>query len=136
MAHFAEIDSDGNVVNVIVVADEDTLDVFGEENEDIGIDFCQRVTGSKNTFKQTSFNMQNGVHRRGKSPMRGNFARVGGKYDAAEDLFLDSDKPYPSWVLDKKIARWVPPEGMPDEGNPEQGTFTCKTWNEQLKVWE
>ena len=54
MAHFAQIDSNNIVTQVIVVADADTADAQGNHMESIGIAFCQRLIGGN--WKQTSYN--------------------------------------------------------------------------------
>ena len=42
MAHFAKLDSNNIVTQVVVVDDKDTKDSNGNEVESIGIAFCQR----------------------------------------------------------------------------------------------
>ena len=54
MAHFAEIDKDNKVLRVVVVANADTADVNGNEVEQIGKDFCNRLLGGN--WVQTSYN--------------------------------------------------------------------------------
>ena len=39
MAHFAEIDDSGLVLNVIVINDDDCLDDGGNEDESVGVNF-------------------------------------------------------------------------------------------------
>ena len=43
MAHFAKIDANGIVEQVIVVADTDTADSSGAATEAIGVAFCQKL---------------------------------------------------------------------------------------------
>ena len=40
MAHFAEIDKEGNVLRVVVIGDDDCLDENGDESENVGKAFC------------------------------------------------------------------------------------------------
>ena len=54
MAHYAELDENNVVKRVIVVANKDTADVDGNENEAIGVAFCQKLLGGN--WKQTSYN--------------------------------------------------------------------------------
>ena len=79
MAHFAEIDSNGVVQRVIVVANKDTADVNGNESEAIGVAFCQKLFGG--TWKQTSYN----------GNIRGKYAGIGDKYDLVTDTFVSPD---------------------------------------------
>ena len=54
MAHFAEIDENNNVINVIVVNDEDTADEDGNEVEAIGVEFCHDLLGGRPATTTTS----------------------------------------------------------------------------------
>lgn len=107
MAHFAQIDENNIVVNVIVVDNSEIIDPHtGQEDEIYGAAFCKRLLGG--TWKQTSYN----------GNMRGNFAGVGFTYIqnvqtlgvASTDIFI-SQKPYPSWKVNKDIAVWESPLG-------------------------
>jgi hypothetical protein len=76
MAHFAEIDENNIVVRVIVVADEDTYDQYGNENEYIGSKFCHDLLGG--IWIKTSYN----------SNIRGKYAGIGDLYDSVKDEFI------------------------------------------------
>ena len=115
MAHFAELDANNVVINVIVVANEDTATSDGIENEDIGIAFCQKLLGGN--WKQTSYN----------NKMRVRYAGIGYTYDPALDAFI-TPKPYPSWTLDTTTADWVAPIPMPNDGNKY-------FWDEGTQSW-
>jgi hypothetical protein len=54
MAHFAQIDDNNIVTNVIVVANSECLDSDGNESEEIGINFCTNLLGGR--WLQTSYN--------------------------------------------------------------------------------
>ena len=56
MAHFARIDENNIVTQVIVVANEDTADSNGVEAEEIGVAFCKKLLGADTRWKQTSYN--------------------------------------------------------------------------------
>ena len=56
MAHFAKLDANNVVEQVIVVANEDTADSAGVETEAIGVAFCQKLLGASTNWKQTSYN--------------------------------------------------------------------------------
>ena len=114
MAHFAELNDQNEVLRVIVVNNSDCLNAEGQEEEAIGVAFCQNLLGGR--WVQTSYN----------SNSRGRFAGVGYTYDATRDAFL-TPKPYPSWVLDETTTDWTAPVPMPDEGQ--------WVWNEETLSW-
>ena len=115
MAHFAELDSNGVVQRVIVVANKDTADANGNELESIGVAFCQKLFGGN--WKQTSYN----------GNIRKNYAGVGYTYDAGIDAFVPP-KPYPSWVLNSSTAQWEAPVPMPNDG-------AMYSWDEATQSW-
>jgi hypothetical protein len=114
MAHFARIDENNVVTQVVVVADKDTADADGVEKEHIGAAFLESVLGG--TWKQTSYH----------GNIRKNYAGIGYTYDADIDAFVPP-KPYPSWVLDKN-AQWQAPVPMPDDGE-------MYSWDEDAQSW-
>ena len=79
MAHFAKLDENNNVLEVIVVSNDDMLDEFGNESEEKGIEFCQSLHGPNSIWKQTSYN----------GNFRGSLAGIGMKYDPEKDVFVD-----------------------------------------------
>jgi hypothetical protein len=79
MAHFAKLDENNKVIEVIVVSNDDILDENGEENEEIGIEFCKMIQGSNTNWKQTSYN----------GNFRGRYAGIGMYYDEINDEFID-----------------------------------------------
>ena len=111
MAHFAKLDANGIVEQVIVVANQDTADASGTETEAIGVAFCQKLVGAGTNWKQTSYN----------SNMRGNYAGIGMTYMAnvatlgvgSTDIFI-SQQPYPSWTIGVGTATWYPPANPGD----------------------
>ncbi len=78
MAHFAQLDETNKVINVIVIANKDTSDENGVENEEIGIAFCKLLFGQDTRWVQTSYNAN----------FRGVFAGINGSYDPINDIFL------------------------------------------------
>ena len=46
MAHFAQLDENNVVTQVIVVSNDDTSDSNGTEVESIGVAFCQKLLGA------------------------------------------------------------------------------------------
>ena len=106
MAHFAKLDANNIVTQVIVVNNDDTTDSSGAETEAIGVAFCQKLVGAGTNWKQTSYN----------SNMRGNYAGIGMTYMegvrtlgvASTDVFM-GQQPYASWTVGINTATWYPP---------------------------
>jgi hypothetical protein len=103
MAHFAQLDENNKVINVIVVANEDILDETGNESETVGIAFCQNFLGGN--WIQTSYN----------GNIRGKYAGINDIYDVEADRFY-SPSLYPSWTLNKTSWIWEAPTPMPTDG--------------------
>lgn len=104
MAHFAEIDESNKVLRTIVVSNNDEAD---------GENFCNRLFGGR--WKQTSYNTKAGVHVKGGTPLRKNYAGIGFTYDEARDAFVPP-QPYPSWILNEETCTWRPPTPYPEDG--------------------
>ena len=75
MAHFAQVDENGIVRQVIVVNNEDILDSKGKESEKVGQDFIASI-GLEGTWIQTSYN-GNPVN----GQDRGKYAGIGDTWD-------------------------------------------------------
>jgi hypothetical protein len=115
MAHFAKLNDDNVVTQVITVANEQIVDSNGNEQEQIGIDFCISLFGG--TWKQTSFN----------NNIRKNYAGIGFAYDESRDAFI-APKPYNSWVLNESTCRWSAPVDMPEDDKKY-------LWDEERLSW-
>jgi len=113
MAHFAKLDNNNTVEEVIVVHNNELLDENGNESEQKGVDFCTNLFGGR--WIQTSYNHS----------FRGKFAGPGYAYDEANDRFVPP-KPYTSWTLDETVLRWVPPKTQPG---------LLWTWDETSQEW-
>jgi len=100
MAHFAQLDENNVVTQVIVVGNDDITDANGNEVEEIGVAFCKKLLGADTNWKQTSYN----------SNMRVRYAGIGYSYNAELDAFV-APQPYASWTLDSGTADWVSPLG-------------------------
>lgn len=114
MAHFAEIDENNIVKQVIVINDADTSDANGVEKEYIGAGFCQSLFGG--TWKKTSYN----------NNFRKRYAGIGYTYNDELDAFI-TEKPYPSWILNSETADWEAPIPKPNDGD--------YYWNEETNNW-
>jgi len=129
MAHFAQIDSNNKVTQVIVVDTKDTSSADGVEKESIGEAFCERLFGG--TWKKTSYNTQANSHNVGGTPLRGNYAGIGYTYDPTNDVFYPA-QPYPSWTISAASNwAWTAPVAMPTDGKMYIWDETTKAWNEQ-----
>ena len=118
MAHFAQLDDNNVVLQVIVVHNNDCKDENGNESEAVGIAFCQSLFPGTN-WKQTSYN----------GTIRKNYAGIGYSYDADRDAFI-SPKILASWVLNEDTYQWEYPVPMPEDDN---GPYI---WNEPQTKWE
>ena len=119
MAHFAKLNDDNEVIAVIVVSNRKILDANGDESEQIGIDFCRRISGHQN-WKQTSYG----------GNFRTRYAALGCVYDAARDAFLPRHR-FPSWVLNAKYEYEAPIPRPADEGPDNR-----YKWNETDLAFE
>lgn len=125
MAHFAQLNSDNEVVNVIVI-DNDNLMIDGEESEQVGINFCNSLIPGFD-WKQTSYNTFGGRHAYDGVPFRKNYAGVGFTYDSTRDAFIPP-QPYPSWKLVESTCLWEPPVEYRNDGK----TYS---WDEEHLTW-
>ena len=119
MAHFARLDENNIVTEVVVVDDKEIIDPHtGLEDEVLGIAFCRKLLGGN--WKQTSYN----------GNMRFRYAGIGFSYNAPLDAFIEP-QPYPSWTLDNDTTFWVSPLGAPPtrtDSEVEAGSMYI--WNE------
>ena len=125
MAHFAKLNSDSQVIQVVVVDNLNITDGTGTEKEEIGVAFLEGLFGAEPgiVWKQTSYN----------GNMRKNYAGIGYTYDAIRDAFIPP-KPFPSWVLNEGTCQWEAPVPMPLDA----GTGTppkLYNWNEEAVNW-
>ena len=134
MAHFAKLDANGIVEQVIVVANQDTADASGTETEAIGVAFCQKLVGAGTNWKQTSYNAMLG------SGFRGSYAGIGFTYMSnvatlgvgSTDIFINT-QPYASWTVGVGTATWYPPANPGDAPTLSESDKTAGKyyeWNE------
>ena len=97
MAHFARIDNNNVVTQVVVV--DNSQEHRGQEllSEDLGLG---------GTWVQTSYNTFAGVHQLGEEPLRKNYAGIGYTYDPERDAFIPP-KPTENAVLDEETCLWI-----------------------------
>jgi hypothetical protein len=111
MAHYAFLDENNIVTEVIVGKDETELIDGLTPEEWYGNFRGQRCV-------RTSYNAR----------IRKNYAGIGFVYDEARDAFY-LQQPYPSWNLDENTCIWVPPVPEPKDGK-------LYSWNESTLSWE
>ena len=120
MAHFAQID-DNNTVTQVIVVEQDVINTG--------------LFGDPSRWIQTSYNTRGGVHYGadgepdGGVALRKNYAGIGYSYDPALDAFIPP-KPYASWTLNEGTCYWEPPVPQPAA---QDGVYY--TWNEETQSW-
>ena len=118
MAHYALLDENNIVVQVIVGNDE------GE-----GTDWeAYYAVKTGKTCKRTSYNTLEGEHLDGGVAYRKNYAGVGYTYDSIKDAFIQP-KPHNSWTLDEGTCSWQAPTAQPESSNEVYG------WDEDTLSW-
>lgn len=124
MAHYAFLDENNIVVEVIVGKDE------GED----GIDWEQYYEQFKGlTCKRTSYNTRAGTHTNNGIPFRKNYAGIGYSYNEALDAFIPP-KPYASWILNESTCIWNPPIPMPQDGKYYMWDESTTNWVEMVNT--
>ena len=108
MAHYAFLDENNVVTEVIVGIDETEL-IEGLDTETWYGNFRGQVC------KRTSYN----------NNIRKQYAGIGYTYDALNDVFI-APQPYPSWSLDQNFD-WQPP-------TPRLEGLNC-VWDEVTESW-
>jgi len=116
MAHYAFLDGNYIVTEVIVGKDENNFD-WERHYGDLRGQLCKR----------TSYNTIGGVHKEGGTPYRKNYAGIGYTYDPVRDAFIPP-KPYNSWLLNEDSCLWEAPIAYPTDGKQY-------TWNESTQNW-
>lgn len=120
MSHFAQID-ENNVVVQVIVAEQDFIN--------------SGVLGDPAKWIQTSYNTRGGVHYGadgqpdGGVPLRKNYAGIGYTYDAQLDAFIPP-KPFPSWTLDTNTGLWNSPTPMPEDNKLYEWDEATTSWKE------
>ncbi len=108
MAHYAFLDANNIVTEVIV----------GKDETDTSHDWEQYYGAIRGQVcKRTSYS---GSYRK-------NFAGPGYTYDEARDAFIPP-QPFPSWLIDEATCRWHAPTPMPTDGK-------IYSWDETVLAW-
>jgi hypothetical protein len=128
MAYFAKLGTGNIVEQVISINNAVITDSNGVEQEQLGVDFINKLYNTRDVWKQTSYNTYGGVHSLGGTPFRKNYAGIGYQYDQQRDAFIPP-KPYNSWILNEITCLWDAPVARPNDGN-------IYKWNEEILNWE
>ena len=123
MAHFAELDSNNNVIRTIVVSDRNTTDTDGIEKEEVGVAYCKSVFGQDTLWKQCSYNFR----------IRKSFPAPGYIYNEEFDVFHEP-KPFDSWELIE--GEWKPPYEAPFLDGDQLKAGFLYHWSENLHSLE
>lgn len=110
MAHYAFLDDNNVVVEVIVGQDESQL-IDGKLPEEWYAEFRGK------RCVRTSYNAK----------IRKNYAGIGFTYDETLDAFIPP-KPFASWLLDINTCNWIAPKEKPNDGSQYK-------WNEETGDW-
>ena len=124
MAHFAKLDENNIVVQVVVVHNDVAT------TEQAGVDFLNDLYKTNDVWKQTSYNTRGGVHLLGGTPFRKNYAGKGMVYDEVRDAFIYT-QPYPSHTLNETTCQWDAPIPKPAAGDDPDTALTHR-WDEEL----
>lgn len=108
MAHYAFLD-DNNIVTEVIVGIDETELIEGLDPETWYGNFRGQ------TCKRTSYN----------SNIRGIYAGVGFSYNPQEDIFI-APQPYPSWVRNGSL--WEAPVPYPNDGKKYIWDETSTSW--------
>jgi hypothetical protein len=116
MAHYAFLDENNIVTEVIVGKDEGNFDWEQQYGSFRG-----------QACKRTSFNTHGGVHKLGGTPFRKNYASIGYAYDPQRDAFIPP-QPFPSWTMSEETCLWNSPVPYPTDDKQY-------TWDEATTSW-
>jgi hypothetical protein len=118
MAHFAKLGT-GNIVETVISINNSVItDNNGVEQEQLGVDFINKLYNTRDVWKQTSYNRT----------FRKNYAGIGYQYDQTRDAFI-APKPFNSWILNEDTCQWNAPVAIPINDNRY-------TWNELTLTWD
>jgi hypothetical protein len=121
MAHFAQIDENNIVISILKVPDEE---------EHRGEEYLNQI-GFPGRWIQTSYNTFGNEHVFGETPLRANYAKIGGVYDEEYDVFYNQ-KPNDQVVLNTSTFLWEYPLPLPNYDKSKE----VPKWNKQTQQWE
>ena len=122
MAYFAKLGTGNIVEQVISINNTVITDANGVEQEQLGVDFINKLYNTRDVWKQTSYN----------NNIRKNFAGIGYQYDQQRDAFIPP-KPFNSWILNEDTCIWEAPVAEPTTELEDNQYYS---WNESIINWE
>jgi len=122
MAYFAKLGTGNIIENVISINNSVITDANGVEQEQLGVDFINKLYNTRDVWKQTSYN----------KTFRKNYAGIGFQYDQTRDAFIPP-KPFNSWILNEDTCLWNAPVAMPTTELEDNQYYS---WNESIVNWE
>jgi hypothetical protein len=125
MAYFAKLGTGNIVEQVISINNSVITDSNGIEQEQLGVDFINKLYNTRDVWKQTSYN----------NNIRKNFAGIGYQYDQQKDAFI-APQPFNSWILNEDTCRWEAPVAMPELTQEQIDNKNYYAWNESIINWE
>ena len=122
MAHYAFIDENNIVVDVIVGRNEnEVVDGISDWEQ-----HYSELRGLR--CLRTSYNTYGNEHLKNGVPFRKNYAAIGYSYSDELDAFIPT-KSFDSWIFDEETCTWNPPIDRPENGGPYQ-------WDEETVSWK
>jgi hypothetical protein len=106
MAHFAKINND-NIVTEVLVSEQDFINSGA-----VGDSFLWVQTSYNNNFKK-------------------NYAGIGYTYDSTRDAFI-APQSFPSWTLNEDTCHWESPVAYPADGTIDKRY----EWDEETTNWK
>ena len=121
MAHFAKLDENNIVTDVITFSNQEVIDNGGDLSVEAENFVAARHPG---TWKQTSYN----------HTFRKKYAGIGDAYDPVKDKFITA-QPYASWSLDAD-DEWQAPISRPNTKFFDDSTNVyMEKWKESTQEW-
>jgi hypothetical protein len=122
MAYFAKLGT-GNIIETVISINNSVItDNNGVEQEQLGVDFINKLYNTRDVWKQTSYNRT----------FRKNYAGIGYQYNQTRDAFIPP-KPYNSWILNEDTCLWNAPVAIPTTQLQENQYYS---WDESIINWE
>lgn len=118
MAHYAFLD-DNNIVTEVIVGIDETELIEGLDTEIWYGNFRGQ------TCVRTSYNTIGGIHILGGEPLHKNYAGIGYSWDGTG---FAAPQPFASWALDAETYQWAAPTPMPTDGEHY-------SWDEPTLSW-
>jgi hypothetical protein len=134
MGTFVKLNNENFVIQGVSLINE-MFTINGIEDEQVGVNFLNKIYQTNDVWKKTSYNTIGGIYYNNGLPdidqskaFRKNHAGIGYYYDEQRDAFIPP-KPFESWTLDEFSCLWNPSIPYPNDGKLYQ-------WNEDILNWE